>query len=273
MKKSFIIFTAFVITVCAKAQTVITSKGTKLSIDTSKWTISGSDIYNKNAGKIGIGTISPGSKLDVKGTLRLSGSTSGYVGFSPAAAAGSTTYILPNADGSNGQALTTNGSGTLSWAIPSTTVSNTSSANNLSTTVNGTTGSNVSIINSNVLSSSTNTLTSTVNGVASSGVNIINSNTLGLSGNTLTSTVNGVSATSSAVGSVSNTSSANNLSTTVNGVAGSNVSIINSNATSLSGANLTTTVNGVAATALDLSPAITSKAWSLSGNGGTNSRH
>ena len=65
---------------------------------------------------LGIGTSSPGSTLDVKGTLRLSGSTSGYVGFAPAAAAGSTTYTLPSADGSGGQVLSTNGSGTLSWA-------------------------------------------------------------------------------------------------------------------------------------------------------------
>ena len=65
---------------------------------------------------LGLGTNSPGSKLDVKGTLRLSGSTSGYVGLAPAAAAGSTTYTLPSADGTNGQSLTTNGSGTLSWA-------------------------------------------------------------------------------------------------------------------------------------------------------------
>ena len=49
-------------------------------------------------------------------TVRLYGSTSGYVGLAPAAAAGSTTYTLPSADGTNGQALTTNGSGTLSWA-------------------------------------------------------------------------------------------------------------------------------------------------------------
>ncbi len=69
-----------------------------------------------STGNIGIGNASPGSALDVKGTIRLSGSTSGYVGFSPAAAAGSTTYTLPIADGSNGQQLTTNGSGTLSWA-------------------------------------------------------------------------------------------------------------------------------------------------------------
>lgn len=69
-----------------------------------------------SSGNVGIGTSSPGSALDVKGTLRLSGSTSGYVGLAPAAAAGSTTYTLPAADGSSGQVLSTNGSGTLSWA-------------------------------------------------------------------------------------------------------------------------------------------------------------
>ena len=46
-------------------------------------------------GNVGIGTNSPGSLLDVKGTLRLSGSNSGYVGFAPATDAGSTTYTLP----------------------------------------------------------------------------------------------------------------------------------------------------------------------------------
>lgn len=69
-----------------------------------------------SADAVGIGTATPGSKLDVKGTLRLSGSSSGYVGLAPASTAGSTTYTLPSADGSNGQALVTNGSGTLSWA-------------------------------------------------------------------------------------------------------------------------------------------------------------
>jgi hypothetical protein len=65
---------------------------------------------------LGVGTGTPGSRADIKGTLRLSGSSSGYVGLAPAAAAGSTTYTLPAADGTSGQALTTNGSGTLSWA-------------------------------------------------------------------------------------------------------------------------------------------------------------
>ena len=72
-----------------------------------------------SSGNLGIGTTAPGSKLDVKGTLRLSGATSGYVGLAPAAAAGSTTYTLPSADGTSGQILSTNGSGTLSWASAS----------------------------------------------------------------------------------------------------------------------------------------------------------
>jgi hypothetical protein len=41
------------------------------------------------------------------------------VGFAPAAAAGSTTYTLPSADGSSGQFLKTDGAGTLSWAAAS----------------------------------------------------------------------------------------------------------------------------------------------------------
>ncbi len=67
--------------------------------------------------RLGIGTNTPGSSLDVKGTIRLSGATSGYVGLaSPAAPAANIVYTLPSNDGSNGQVLSTNGSGTLSWA-------------------------------------------------------------------------------------------------------------------------------------------------------------
>lgn len=49
-------------------------------------------------------------------TLRLNGSTSGYVEIDAPATAGSNTLVLPNGNGTNGQYLQTNGSGSLSWA-------------------------------------------------------------------------------------------------------------------------------------------------------------
>lgn len=55
-------------------------------------------------------------EADIQGTLKLVGASSGFVGFAPAAAAGSTTYTLPSADGASGQSLTTSGAGVLSWS-------------------------------------------------------------------------------------------------------------------------------------------------------------
>lgn len=49
-------------------------------------------------------------------SITLNGSTSGSLKLVVPAAAGSATYTLPSADGSYGQALVTNGSGTLSWS-------------------------------------------------------------------------------------------------------------------------------------------------------------
>ena len=48
-------------------------------------------------------------------TLRLNGSTSGYVEIDAPATAGSNTLTLPNGNGSSGQYLQTDGSGGLSW--------------------------------------------------------------------------------------------------------------------------------------------------------------
>lgn len=77
------------------------------------------DLFWDNANKrLGVSTTSPGSSVDIKGTLRLSGATSGYVGFAPAAAAGSTTYTLPASDGTADQVLKTDGAGNLSWTTP-----------------------------------------------------------------------------------------------------------------------------------------------------------
>jgi hypothetical protein len=118
------------------------------TITSSQWVTSGANIYYI-AGNVGIGTTSPGSALDVKGTLRLSGSSSGYVGFAPAASAGSTTYTLPSADGSSNQVLQTNGSGVLSWATSGsgtvTSVSGTGTVSGLSLSGTVTTSGNLTL--------------------------------------------------------------------------------------------------------------------------------
>lgn len=56
------------------------------------------------------------NKLKVKGTLELDGATSGNVSFISPAVATPTTYTLPSADGSSGQAITTDGSSNLGWS-------------------------------------------------------------------------------------------------------------------------------------------------------------
>jgi hypothetical protein len=124
---------------------VVVSGGTAAGSTTqvqynSSGVLAGSASFVFDGTNVGIGTSSPGSTLDVKGTLRLSGATSGYVGFSPAAAAGSTTYTLPTADGSAGQFLTTNGSGSLSWSGVTTGVSSFSAGTTGLTPSTATTG-------------------------------------------------------------------------------------------------------------------------------------
>jgi hypothetical protein len=73
-------------------------------------------LFTKDSGGTVVEVGTNPTSMTIKTTLKLSGSTSGYVALQGAAAAGSTTYTLPSADGTSGQALTTNGSGTLSWA-------------------------------------------------------------------------------------------------------------------------------------------------------------
>jgi len=63
--------------------------------------------------------------------LTLNGSSSGTIAFQAAATAGSVTYTLPSVDGTNGYALVTNGSGTLSWAVAGATIASDTSTTTL----------------------------------------------------------------------------------------------------------------------------------------------
>jgi len=98
------------------ANVTITSNGAgDLILNTNSGTNSGSITIEDGAN--GAINLTPnGTGAVVLPLLRLSGSTSGYVGLKGAAVAGSTTYTLPAADGTSGQVLSTNGSATLSWA-------------------------------------------------------------------------------------------------------------------------------------------------------------
>jgi len=64
-------------------------------------------------------------------SLQLDGATSGTITISAPATAGTQTYTLPTSTGSNGQALITNGSGTLSWGAAGATLSDDTSTTTL----------------------------------------------------------------------------------------------------------------------------------------------
>jgi trimeric autotransporter adhesin len=71
------------------------------------------------------------TQLQAQGDLRFADAdSSNWVAFqAPSTVATDITWTLPNADGTNGQALSTNGSGTLSWTTPFISISdNTSDA-------------------------------------------------------------------------------------------------------------------------------------------------
>ena len=162
--------------------------------------------------------------------------------------------------------------------VPNTTVSNTLTGKDLSTTVNGVTStvdltSAVAAATTNVASLAGSALTSTVNGVASSvdlapAVIASSTNTLTNPLNTITSTVNGIAVTAPAVNTNTSSLTGSTLTTTVNGVAGSvdlapavaaSTTVSNASAANVS----TVTVNGVTSTG---APIVNSNVLSSSGN-------
>lgn len=73
MKYSLIFILIVIFKIHSTAQVVVDPKGTRFSIDTSQWKKSGNDIYNKNNGKIGIGTSIPSAQLHTTGDVRFAG--------------------------------------------------------------------------------------------------------------------------------------------------------------------------------------------------------
>jgi hypothetical protein len=102
----------------------LTTDGTSASWGAVDTSAAGNDTelqYNNAGARAGApGLVTDGSNLTIKtqGDLRFGDSDdSNYVGFqAPATIDANKVWTLPAADGTNGQVLSTNGSGTLSWA-------------------------------------------------------------------------------------------------------------------------------------------------------------
>jgi hypothetical protein len=156
------------VTTLGASGTVTLSQATGNNLSVSSTTDSSSATTGsiQTAGGIGVAkSISVGSSGNA-GKMIFQGSTSGTVTFQAGATAGSASYTWPTADASqSGYALTSNGSGTLSWAAVGATITTTSSGSTFYPVMSSSTSGNLTT--ANVVSSgftfvpSTGTLTVT----------------------------------------------------------------------------------------------------------------
>lgn len=86
---------------------------------------------NNYAAQFSRGRVSFGTVAQESGYLELNGSSTGTIGITTAAAAGTYTLTLPTTDGNSGEFLQTDGSGVLSWAAASGGSGETNTASNL----------------------------------------------------------------------------------------------------------------------------------------------
>lgn len=114
---------------------MLSAVGSTPTAPTTYWSPNGTDIYNNNAGNVGIGTTSPAQKLEVQdGHILLSNTgTQSELRFkeasanggniisfkAPAALASNINYTLPDNAGAANDVLTNDGAGSLSWATVS----------------------------------------------------------------------------------------------------------------------------------------------------------
>ena len=146
-------------------------------------TLSAADNQNItiDASGTGLFVIASDTLIQAQGDLRFGDAdSSNYVGFqAPGTVAANVLWTLPATDGSNTQALTTNGSGTLAWATNSVVISD-EAADSASNYVAFTTATTGQITTARVSSTkltfqpSSGTLTSTV--VASTGNTTVGAN-------------------------------------------------------------------------------------------------
>jgi hypothetical protein len=73
MKKILLIFLLSYFAIQSMGQVVINPKGTKVTIDSSKWKLTGNDIFFKNSGNVGIGTSAPTAQLHTTNSVRFQG--------------------------------------------------------------------------------------------------------------------------------------------------------------------------------------------------------
>jgi hypothetical protein len=108
------------------------TNGTVGSVGLGNFTVSGTTLVGPNNSDIVLDPVGTGvlkvagdAQLNAQGDLRFGDAdSSNWVAFQGASTINSNiTWTLPATDGSTGQALTTNGSGTLSWATAGTSIS------------------------------------------------------------------------------------------------------------------------------------------------------
>jgi hypothetical protein len=108
------------------------TNGTVGSVGLGNFTVSGTTLVGPNNSDIVLDPVGTGvlrvagdAQLNAQGDLRFGDAdSSNWVAFQGASTISSNvTWTLPATDGSNGQSLTTNGSGTLGWATNSVTIS------------------------------------------------------------------------------------------------------------------------------------------------------
>ena len=99
--------------ILARVQVAVVQSGANVQLGN----VAGKRVFvNGNNGWVGIGTTNPRGNLEVLGNILVAATNGRYTGLVAGTPTANVIYTLPPADGTTGQSLTTNGTGSLSWA-------------------------------------------------------------------------------------------------------------------------------------------------------------